>query len=951
MLRLTGQGVVPSLKFGNRKPGSTTPLLFDLTEKHLKDCDKEKVKKTSAPPNLTVKRTFVARNTGEIPITFNKFFINSIECEGYGFKVLNCEPFRLFPNGTYKVDIAFTPDFTLTKVERMLIIETSLNTAVNYSLISSIPATLAGRCATVLRRPPWEPSLRSAALSLLTCIGVCVLIAGFYDSDRILKVATMALSRESRAVVLPPFNLNEIAMDVNKKVEAWDCSPSPTAEKKTREPPSFKVSSWNFEERSNFLMEDCKANISQSQKYEEFTQGVSKSRKKLGKRNSNTSDGTGLDLAADTELSQTKDRKASSIKEQQTNNHAAWKNVFGRNSIIGIKSPVKQASPGNSSDSSDTLKLVPSTQEVPHDKRNKLLEVPKKLTSMYTGTTTDNQTHTNAQTHHIGNSKKHAKTKCLTHVHQSHNSCEEDTSSTTTESSNNDEADKENDNSTSSSIKSVSGACTSKKVPPPVVAKKTKIAVQYKDSYEGDGEDEEYDHKSQVQSTTQIEPNQRWTKNRENVNTSPQVKTITEKTTETTEKQKLIDITKNSVNIVSTHEIALPPKQNKKESHKVNNKKEKQVLSKKRSLDKSFIFGTKNNNDHSTSAAGVHALAGFNMARSSPSTPPAIPTVWENKASFSDVVARTDNSLFAHGFTGHVKEQETKKPEQKLQSIAHGSTGGITQTHSAILYPPPEKKKPDIKTSADLGPIGSNFYTTKSPTNWMESMSDKAPRKYVLNNTAPIPQPIKKPQPQKLSDDMGLINNNNSFFLPHSYFSGTLSDMVPNNSHIPMPEINTNNYSSVAANSKNNSLNPIGSSLGIQNKPVTSSILQNTLLNKRVDGFNTMQHVSSLEAGNYNSMGASGLAGNLLDLASNQGLLDMNAALTGIEELTGMEAFDSPMPWDGPAEGNIGLMGNTTESMFDMAYGAREFYPGLFFLSLVLSLALHSYCKFFISNL
>lgn len=39
VLRLKGRGAHAQFKFGNRKPGSMAPLLFELTEKHLKDCD------------------------------------------------------------------------------------------------------------------------------------------------------------------------------------------------------------------------------------------------------------------------------------------------------------------------------------------------------------------------------------------------------------------------------------------------------------------------------------------------------------------------------------------------------------------------------------------------------------------------------------------------------------------------------------------------------------------------------------------------------------------------------------------------------------------------------------------------------------------------------------------------------------------------------------------------
>lgn len=72
--------------------------------------------KKYSSPNLTVKRSFTARNVGDLPIYVHGFSISGLECEGYGFAVLNCAPFLLLPNSTRKIDIAFTPDFTLSKV-------------------------------------------------------------------------------------------------------------------------------------------------------------------------------------------------------------------------------------------------------------------------------------------------------------------------------------------------------------------------------------------------------------------------------------------------------------------------------------------------------------------------------------------------------------------------------------------------------------------------------------------------------------------------------------------------------------------------------------------------------------------------------------------------------------------------------------------------------------------
>lgn len=103
-------------------------------------------------PQLTVRRSFIARNVGEIPLDIqilevyppqNAFFwwpfssttatatapntksqtgvgIQNEACEGYGFRILNCQPFNLLPNQTHSIDIAFSPDFTMSKILRTL---------------------------------------------------------------------------------------------------------------------------------------------------------------------------------------------------------------------------------------------------------------------------------------------------------------------------------------------------------------------------------------------------------------------------------------------------------------------------------------------------------------------------------------------------------------------------------------------------------------------------------------------------------------------------------------------------------------------------------------------------------------------------------------------------------------------------------------------------------------
>lgn len=121
-----GQGGRGELRFSSRRPGSTSPLQFELNEKHLKNCDSEycvsvhqrrpirdnltivvaeKRSSRSVPPNFTVRRTFTVRNTGQLPFFVHSFSINDSPCDGYGFRVLDCAGFELMPNTSRKVDI------------------------------------------------------------------------------------------------------------------------------------------------------------------------------------------------------------------------------------------------------------------------------------------------------------------------------------------------------------------------------------------------------------------------------------------------------------------------------------------------------------------------------------------------------------------------------------------------------------------------------------------------------------------------------------------------------------------------------------------------------------------------------------------------------------------------------------------------------------------------------
>ena len=202
-----GEAVHGEVKFGKFKatPASTSETLekavleFDMKEKHLKGCtsptNKDQTRKSdNQQPMFTVKRTFKAKNTGMTSFYVKGFEIEGYACEGYGFRVLNCEAFNLEPNETREIHIAFTPDFTLSRISRMMTMKTTLKhlEAVNYTLVATVPSQMLNTCSRVLPRPFWEVYLFWACnitMAIVVIIAVCT--AG-YEADRLLNAAFLA---------------------------------------------------------------------------------------------------------------------------------------------------------------------------------------------------------------------------------------------------------------------------------------------------------------------------------------------------------------------------------------------------------------------------------------------------------------------------------------------------------------------------------------------------------------------------------------------------------------------------------------------------------------------------------------------------------------------------------------------------------------------------------------
>lgn len=606
VVRLTGQGAHPSFKFGNRKPGSTMPLLFELTEKHLKDCEKEKNRKNPSP-NLTVKRSFTARNTGDITVTINAFYINGFPCEGYGFKVLNCVPFELSPNATRKIDIAFTPDFTLSKIQRTLILETSLNIPVNYTLVTTLPPYFLAPCASVLARPNWEPFLYYACVGLMTFLLFIVISVCFIESDRILR---MSLNIRDDADT-QPLDLRLIGTQTRSEIRTHKSEPdgewssqvangTATGATNASAGGKNKESVRNQEGGKPNWPADANSkdagsgNGKYDEKYSTPVQNSSiKGKKKVSKKNS-------------AETNNSEQAQDTSVQKK------SWTGVFSR-------------MPQN--------KNKPQIVEPTESKKSPVVTVPKQECVKKPVSVQKDQGKKQQ------NQSKKSKVLDLP-------CSEEETSSTTTESSNNEELEKFSSETQLKQDKNKKTQQKKNKSPT------SGTSCDFRDNYEGDGEEEDFEKESSVVVTS----SNRWKPRSEN---------------------KTLRDTHDNAKHSETSRTNLPQENSGRKNAKGSQRERKEKNSQKRRQEK-------NSNKNSTNSESNSSHSSVSNVRVSPPIPP-IGAWGENRATFSDVVARSDSSLYS---------QTTPRP--------------ITQTTKPTLYvEPTQKQKEPKQTCTELGPIGS----------------------------------------------------------------------------------------------------------------------------------------------------------------------------------------------------------------------------------------------------
>lgn len=179
-----GQGAKTYFKINGKSPGTkSSVLVFQIKADHLKDCNKS-TPKARVYPSFTVKGSFTATNAGQLPVEVVSMNINNYECEGYGFRILNCEPFTLMPNASKRIDITFIPDFTTSRVTRSLRVLTTMGQTLDFTLLATLPHHLLPLCASALPRPYWEPYLHIMTAILMSSIFIFIIFFAYFDAQK-----------------------------------------------------------------------------------------------------------------------------------------------------------------------------------------------------------------------------------------------------------------------------------------------------------------------------------------------------------------------------------------------------------------------------------------------------------------------------------------------------------------------------------------------------------------------------------------------------------------------------------------------------------------------------------------------------------------------------------------------------------------------------------------------
>ncbi len=127
------------------------------------------------PSGFEVLRTFIARNSGNLPLFIQEFSIDGGGCQNFGFRLHNCGKFSLKPGEHTSFTVSYRPDFSSSLIKRQLVVTSSLGTT-QVPLLATISPHLLPVLNSLQPPLPWESAMRSLGLNSAV-IGGILLVA------------------------------------------------------------------------------------------------------------------------------------------------------------------------------------------------------------------------------------------------------------------------------------------------------------------------------------------------------------------------------------------------------------------------------------------------------------------------------------------------------------------------------------------------------------------------------------------------------------------------------------------------------------------------------------------------------------------------------------------------------------------------------------------------------
>ncbi|XP_064385266.1 transmembrane protein 131-like [Halichondria panicea] len=176
-----GSGVQGSVAIDSVQPG-TEPLMFEFPNSVMENCLAGTVVDPLADP-LKLTKTFRMHNSGSTSITLRIIGLEGGSCDGRGFVISNCnKDITIKPNRSKKIEITFTPDYTLTQVSTTLRLQTSTGNEFLYPLLAILPHQLLAACIALQPRPEWEKTLAWLSVPFWLLVILCLVATVFVQT-------------------------------------------------------------------------------------------------------------------------------------------------------------------------------------------------------------------------------------------------------------------------------------------------------------------------------------------------------------------------------------------------------------------------------------------------------------------------------------------------------------------------------------------------------------------------------------------------------------------------------------------------------------------------------------------------------------------------------------------------------------------------------------------------